>query len=663
MCQAKVNFRSRVQCKASTQKASKQIHQQRSTSNDSLYTLKYKVEPLKRLRCLRAQTWRPRTAVASKQAKECQRNGQKSCGQLLNTSGISLLAISGKLATCLLIVTMANISKVVATGNLASGALSGGGVKGGGTPLMAPPGHYTTDQVSVQLLTGAEQFESLRRPQSIQVQQQPKQPVKLRNTDKRPQPELTFRQATTRLTANETQWIPIPRQQPAAPRHHPKPKPQQNQRPPPVSNGNAQNNRARPRHKPNRPPNTNHQMQADASRSRQQFYRPPMGHYGPPMGPGGSWRRPRLNDEPGFDIKAHRYYKKVLICDKTLVSLDYVRSLDVEPRPQPLGSHYYDTSSSALYDGNSNEPNSNDNFIDNFLDLDTNLVEFSSVLPSRDSSQQQNQQPPVALSPRSSAGDLNYTTIIEDLADSNLSAPDTLQSSATTTTILANDRRSYLSDEDPLVKCDMWDLEKGLKKRKPPEHILRIAVKADFDTVRDAINRCGQLTERTIPAEDEYGRDQGLDFMSTEDLVSLFSMKRGLLPGTKWCGLGDQASSYNDLGPKHRVDICCRAHDHCPIRLKPFRNDYGVLNIALYTKSHCDCDADFYRCLRDVRSRTADMLGNLYFNVMKLQCMREERMKICREMKPIALGFERCVRYEDSPVKTVFKFTTPPVAY
>lgn len=278
------------------------------------------------------------------------------------------------------------------------------------------------------------------------------------------------------------------------------------------------------------------------------------------------WRKPRQHR-----ISPSKMYKRVLLCDKTLVSLDYVRNLELEPRPW----------------GSFDE-------LDEFDDQN-NVIELD-LSPDAD-----------RRAHNSSAG---------------ARQPDRPQARAAYT---------YLTDSDPLVRCDMWDLEKGSKNRKPPKDILRSAVRADFDTVRDAINRCRQLSEKTLSPDDEL-RD-GLDVMSADDLVSLFSIKRGLIPGTKWCGLGDQAHSYNDLGSKQRIDLCCRAHDHCPIRSKPFRNDYGVLNLALYTKSHCDCDADFYACLRDVRSRTADMLGNLYFNVMKLQCLREERMKICRQMR------------------------------
>lgn len=319
-------------------------------------------------------------------------------------------------------------------------------------------------------------------------------------------------------------------------------------------------NQARPHRAPSGPPR--HVAQASGGSPRYQ-------------------RRPRFN---GHRISTSKMYKRVLLCDKTLVSLDYVRNLEQEH--QPYGSF------DELED-----------FEDNTVVLDTDLSL-------------------VVADPQS----YFYNTSAESYSDQ---ASDELRSASARS--LDFERRSHLPDNDPLVRCDMWDLEKGSKNRKPPREILRAAIRVDFETVRDAINRCRQLSEKTASSEEDH--KDGFEVMSIEDLLSLFSIKRGLIPGTKWCGLGDQAHSYNDLGQKQRIDLCCRAHDHCPIRLKPFRNDYGVINIALYTKSHCDCDADFYKCLRDVRSQAADMLGNLYFNVMKLQCLREERMKICRKMR------------------------------
>lgn len=99
-------------------------------------------------------------------------------------------------------------------------------------------------------------------------------------------------------------------------------------------------------------------------------------------------------------------------------------------------------------------------------------------------------------------------------------------------------------------------------------------------------------------------------------------MWTGMVPGTKWCGLGDSASNYFDLGSKGIVDSCCRAHDLCPIRLRPFRRGYGLgYNFSIYTKSYCTCDDSFYHCLKSTNSTMADMIGNFYFNFMKFGCL------------------------------------------
>nr|AAV91459.1 phospholipase 1 putative phospholipase A2 [Lonomia obliqua] len=36
-----------------------------------------------------------------------------------------------------------------------------------------------------------------------------------------------------------------------------------------------------------------------------------------------------------------------------------------------------------------------------------------------------------------------------------------------------------------------------------------------------------------------------------------------LFPGTKWCGSGDKAKNYTDLGRQVATDMCCRQHNHC----------------------------------------------------------------------------------------------------
>ena len=87
--------------------------------------------------------------------------------------------------------------------------------------------------------------------------------------------------------------------------------------------------------------------------------------------------------------------------------------------------------------------------------------------------------------------------------------------------------------------------------------------------------------------------------------------------------LGDLAKNYTDLGTRKDLDTCCRAHDHCPVRLRALRYGYGLLNFGISTKSHCVCDRDFYSCLKNVNSKLSNTIGNVYFNVLKLQCIEE----------------------------------------
>lgn len=57
-----------------------------------------------------------------------------------------------------------------------------------------------------------------------------------------------------------------------------------------------------------------------------------------------------------------------------------------------------------------------------------------------------------------------------------------------------------------------------------------------------------------------------------------------MLVGTKWCGRGNTAEDYNDLGDERDTDACCRAHDECPDFIDKGLSKYGLTNNALYTR-------------------------------------------------------------------------------
>ncbi|RVE49080.1 hypothetical protein evm_006326 [Chilo suppressalis] len=63
-----------------------------------------------------------------------------------------------------------------------------------------------------------------------------------------------------------------------------------------------------------------------------------------------------------------------------------------------------------------------------------------------------------------------------------------------------------------------------------------------------------------------------------------------IVPGTKWCGAGQLAESYNELGTDKKEDRCCRAHDNCRKNIGAFKRRYGLFNYRPFTISHCRCD-------------------------------------------------------------------------
>ncbi|XKL65105.1 hypothetical protein PGB90_005191 [Kerria lacca] len=102
-----------------------------------------------------------------------------------------------------------------------------------------------------------------------------------------------------------------------------------------------------------------------------------------------------------------------------------------------------------------------------------------------------------------------------------------------------------------------------------------------------------------------------------------------IYPGTKWCGNGNIAENYDDLGEDRDTDMCCREHDSCPEYIEAGKTKYGLTNTASYTRLHCSCDDKFHRCLRknveEKNSTSSSMVGYIYFNRLKTKCYKLER--------------------------------------
>jgi len=149
----------------------------------------------------------------------------------------------------------------------------------------------------------------------------------------------------------------------------------------------------------------------------------------------------------------------------------------------------------------------------------------------------------------------------------------------------------------------------------------------DFNTMLVVIDACDNMTD--------HGFVNRVDTEVVDSEVGFWSLIRGIVPGTLWCGFNDIAESYYSLGPNHRVDRCCRAHDHCPDKIKSFSRKQGLLNSTPYTKSNCECDRRFYNCLKKSNSSTGASVGNFYFNFLNLQCIDLRHPEKCSKWKPI----------------------------
>ncbi|KAK2585331.1 hypothetical protein KPH14_010012 [Odynerus spinipes] len=105
--------------------------------------------------------------------------------------------------------------------------------------------------------------------------------------------------------------------------------------------------------------------------------------------------------------------------------------------------------------------------------------------------------------------------------------------------------------------------------------------------------------------------------------ISTLTLLSGIIPGTKWCGTGDIAENYHDLGQEANMDRCCRNHDLCPVKVRAQKSRYNLNNYSIYTKSHCSCDELLYNCLKSTESSIADFVGNIYFNIIKVPCIED----------------------------------------
>nr|XP_029503365.1 group 3 secretory phospholipase A2-like [Oncorhynchus nerka] len=133
-------------------------------------------------------------------------------------------------------------------------------------------------------------------------------------------------------------------------------------------------------------------------------------------------------------------------------------------------------------------------------------------------------------------------------------------------------------------------------------------------------------------------------------------VKRGLIvPGTLWCGSGNKAAAYDDLGVFAETDSCCREHDQCQDTILSFQTNYGVFNTNIFTLSHCHCDNRFHQCLLGAEDSISDTVGYVFFNLLKMHCFEFSHRLQCSQRN----WFGMCQQYDMS----LYAVVHPPTFY
>lgn len=185
----------------------------------------------------------------------------------------------------------------------------------------------------------------------------------------------------------------------------------------------------------------------------------------------------------------------------------------------------------------------------------------------------------------------------------------------------------------------------------------------DVDSMFESEDLC-------VSAGDTWGRERtGRRFTAGGSEVGRVQrVKRGfIVPGTLWCGSGNKAPSYEDLGVFSDTDSCCREHDQCKHTILSFHSQFGVFNSNIFTMSHCDCDRKFHSCLTEASDSISDVVGYTFFNLLKmhcfefshqLQCTQRNWFGMCKETKLALYAEVHPPTMYDSPSPTEVSVNT-----
>ncbi|KAM9841625.1 group 3 secretory phospholipase A2 [Aulostomus maculatus] len=172
----------------------------------------------------------------------------------------------------------------------------------------------------------------------------------------------------------------------------------------------------------------------------------------------------------------------------------------------------------------------------------------------------------------------------------------------------------------------------------------------------------GGLAERSRPVRSVVGPPEGHQGHDERSKVKNHRrVKRGfIVPGTLWCGSGNKAPSYADLGVFSDTDSCCREHDQCKDTILSFQSQFGVFNSNIFTLSHCDCDNRFRRCLKEANDSIADVVGYTFFNLLKMHCFEFSHRLQCTQRNWFGMCKEtQMALYAEVHPPTLYESTNP----
>ncbi|KAF5399221.1 Phospholipase A2 isozyme PA4 [Paragonimus heterotremus] len=179
------------------------------------------------------------------------------------------------------------------------------------------------------------------------------------------------------------------------------------------------------------------------------------------------------------------------------------------------------------------------------------------------------------------------------------------------------------------------------------EHKLRMCI---FDA--QSIGRPVSLDQLSLPRQtktnkillEEFEFTSGAEFreicrafLTSDSSVRLRRLRRGsplIMPGTRWCGHGNEATRDRMFGDELETDMCCQKHDTCFENIPSLTTKWGYYNPSPVTISNCQCDDEFLVCLENAGTETANRVGSLFFNVFNVPCFLRQKQKTCSDDTP-----------------------------